>query len=340
MLVYKYRGGKEDIFERDLTSIEKNYFWSSNFEELNDPWETIIKSDKFKIQSNSISWLLGKNTKEKFSNILVALEDLLSHNKKIGIYSLSKTYIDELLWAHYGNSHKGFCIEYDLDILLNSFKTEKIFSFPVKYNNTAPEIDFKDLTIKNDDLILKMTGFKSKRWEYEQEHRIITNSFGKQLYEFNALKSIYFGLRMCENHKLEIMNRLKGRGIKYFQIIQIEKTYRFDIKPIVDPNGSEITYFKQIPDSISNNKIQIKILEKEFYMYNRKGTITIELENIISKDIIEKFAEYIKEQLFQTADRVYIYYYLKEQKKNDIAWAISHITNGELEIQINDYVII
>ena len=65
-----------------------------------------------------------KNTKEKFSNILVALEDLLSYNKKIGIYSLSKTFIDELLWAHYGNSHKGFCIEYDLDILLNSFKTE------------------------------------------------------------------------------------------------------------------------------------------------------------------------------------------------------------------------
>lgn len=337
MLVYKYRGGNDEVFERDLTSIERNYFWSSNFEELNDPWETIIKSDKFKIQSNSISWLFGKNAKEKFSNIHEALENLLSHNKKIGIYSLSKTYIDELLWAHYGNSHKGFCIEYDFEILLNSFKTEKIYSFPIKYNNSAPEIDFKDLSMKNDDLILKMTGFKSKRWEYEQEHRIITNSFGKQPYEFNALKSIYFGLRMNENHKLEIMNRLKGRGIKYFQIIQIEKTYRFDIKPIIDPNKSEIIYFKQIPDSISNNKIKIKILEKEFYLYNKKGTITIELENVISKDIIEKFADFIKEQLFQTAERVYIYYYLKEQKKNDIAWATSHITNGKLEIQINDY---
>lgn len=33
MLVYKYRGGNDDVFERDLTSIERNYFWSSNFEE-------------------------------------------------------------------------------------------------------------------------------------------------------------------------------------------------------------------------------------------------------------------------------------------------------------------
>jgi len=43
-------------------------------------------------------------------------------SKKIGIFSLSKKYDDELLWAHYANSHKGFCIEYDLEILLKLFE--------------------------------------------------------------------------------------------------------------------------------------------------------------------------------------------------------------------------
>jgi hypothetical protein len=37
---------------------------------------------------------------------------------KITVFTPSKTEKDELLWAYYANSHKGFCIEYDLEILL------------------------------------------------------------------------------------------------------------------------------------------------------------------------------------------------------------------------------
>lgn len=41
MRVYKYRGGDDrEIFERDLKSIEKNYFWAPDFSKLNDPCET------------------------------------------------------------------------------------------------------------------------------------------------------------------------------------------------------------------------------------------------------------------------------------------------------------
>ena len=60
MLVYKYRGGSNEIFKRDLEAIEKNYFWSSNYESLNDPLETTINSDGFFKQSNSLLWFLTK----------------------------------------------------------------------------------------------------------------------------------------------------------------------------------------------------------------------------------------------------------------------------------------
>ena len=42
---------------------------------------------------------------------------------KVGIYSLSRTPLDELMWAHYGNSHASFCIEYDLDRLILEART-------------------------------------------------------------------------------------------------------------------------------------------------------------------------------------------------------------------------
>lgn len=60
MLIYKYRGGDKDTFQRDLTAIENNYFWSSNIENLNDPCENIVVSDKFLNQTKGMNFLFGK----------------------------------------------------------------------------------------------------------------------------------------------------------------------------------------------------------------------------------------------------------------------------------------
>ena len=65
MLVYKYRdaidikfeGQKISNFERDLISIEKNYFWGTYYKDLNDPCEGLISTDRFTSQSNSLKWL-------------------------------------------------------------------------------------------------------------------------------------------------------------------------------------------------------------------------------------------------------------------------------------------
>ena len=44
----------------------------------------------------------------------------LEMRKTVGIYSLSRTPYDELMWSHYGESHEGFCIEYDLERLIGA----------------------------------------------------------------------------------------------------------------------------------------------------------------------------------------------------------------------------
>lgn len=269
-----------------------------------------------------------------------ALESLLSSNKKIGIYSLSKTYLDELLWAHYANSHKGFCIEYDLDTLIKTFKTEKIFSFPVIYNKIPPEITIKDMSIKNNDLIHKLSGFKSKRWEYEEEYRIITNYFGKQSYNYHALKSIYFGLRISEAHKLEIFRTLSDRNIKFYQIQHLPKSYKFEAVRVSNPFGETNDYLKYIPASITkDNNVEFEITEQNFYKLNSKGVISIMLESIIKKSDIEWLAKKISSEIFHTADKVFIRYYFKDQKDMGIAWATSHLSNEKLEININDFIL-
>lgn len=337
MLVYKYRGGNEDIFQRDLNAIESNYFWASNFETLNDPCENVVISDKFLKQTKGLGFLLGKRRNEALNELHSALENLLSVNKKIGIYSLSKSYLDELLWAHYSNSHKGFCIEYDLDILLSSFKTEKVYPFPVIYGNNPPEISLADIPVKNDSIIYKMTAYKSKRWEYEQEYRIITDYFGKQSYDYKALKAIYFGLRIDENQKKEVMKRLCDRDVKFYQLELLEKSYIFKAVELKNTFIPEVQYLTSIPASITGSKkIRFTIVDQMFYKLVSKGTITIELETTATESDIKWLANKIKNQVFHTAERIYIFYNLKGIEL-DVAWATSHFEKEKLEITFNDW---
>lgn len=341
MLVYKYRGGGDDeIFERDLRSLEKNCFWSSNLENLNDPQENMISTDKFIEQSSSLAnSFLGKT--DSLSGVYESLDDLLGHNKRIGIYSLSTSYEDKLLWAHYANSHRGFCIEYNLDKLIDSYIHESKNHFPVLYSLKPSELEFTDISqasTNNGSLLQKIFACKSKEWEYEKEYRIVTNDFGIHNYDFDAVQSIYFGLKMPDSQKKAMMNRLEGRSIKFYQITKMSNDYNLQAILLKDIDYSNLFYFKEIPSEITNCKpIKYEIFEKNYYKISRKADIRIELEFTISDDAIRWLSNIIKEHLFYGAEKIFIFYYLKGKNREDFAWATSHIINDNIEISINDY---
>lgn len=186
-----------------------------------------------------------------------SLEGILNKIHDAGVFSLSKTYNDELLWAHYANSHKGFCIEFDTNILTKN-KKYGFDLISVHYAEKPPKItiqDFLDLKKKGYlGFMQKLIGTKSERWLYEQETRIITDKPGKQTYDYRAVKAIYFGLRMADKDKENIMQRLAGRSISYFQMRLKEKAYLFEATPINDPYENTPKYLYNIapiaPDAI------------------------------------------------------------------------------------------
>jgi hypothetical protein len=338
MRVFKYRSGSDkDIFNRDLSAIEKNCLWGPSFNQLNDPCETLIISEKFKSITKSAISLFGKNAEQRLNEVHKALDKVISRKVEIGIYSLSTTYDDELLWAHYANSHKGFCIEYDLDLLLETYQMDRVYHFPVSYTKRPPEIKFSDLADKTGISILKkIAGNKSKRWKYEKEHRIIINSYGDHPYNHNALKAIYFGLRMDDSSKLEIMNRLKGRGIKYYQIKQMPDHYLFEREEVEDIHRLGITYLCQVPELGKDKKaVDYIIIEKDFNKYNGKATIKIELDSKLKKEGLIWLSNTIKDNLFCKAERIFITYVLKGMVNSSGCWASANFSERELNISIN-----
>lgn len=212
--VYKYRA---DIY-RDLLTLVNNQIYAPTVQNLNDPAETIVNDSKIYEVFDFIEKSgLPKNTaKDNYEKIIAEART------KLGIFSLSKTVINELLWAYYTNGHKGFCIEYDYEQLQKSLSNGFLHSvLNVQYRNDTPEFSINSIAnnLVNDVQFIKcLIATKSMAWEREEEIRITLYSSG--LFEISpeSVTGIYFGLRMLESDKGLIINSLKGRTVKYYQM--------------------------------------------------------------------------------------------------------------------------
>lgn len=334
MKLFKYRPGA-DCFQRDLDTIKVNQFWSSPVEQLNDPCETLTDKTRIKKLQNWVARKMNIATKENLEFLNENAEEVLNLSDKMGIFSLSNTHLDELLWAHYGNSHKGFCIEYDLNKLVETDGEKAIYSKPVKYKNKPPKIWFTDaFTTSYNKLVEKYGFYKSKRWEYEKEHRIVTSKIGKNSHQLGAIKSIYFGLKMDEEEKDKMISELSGRGINFFQIKLTPNSYNFTSTRLDEFSDVEHTYLKEIPNSISKTKIATKILRHKIYNYAGVAEIKIQIENKFDQRVLEKFSKYLKDNLMPDGKAVFISFYLKDQNTDELEWAIGKFKQQNWNFEI------
>jgi hypothetical protein len=252
MLVYKYRGG---AFDRDLASLKQDYFWAANVDSLNDPCEATF-SNSLATELSSISKLFNVRIEEianEFERVLKSVDEFTNLINKLGIFSLSKNYDHQLLWAHYADSHRGFCIEYDLDIIKkqqHSFASH--YTIDIGYSDSPGSIGLDQmlsLTSKKDkglSFIQAMIGTKSLSWNYEEEVRLITDNFGNQPYDYRAVKAIFFGLRMSEEHKERLMEELQGRSIRYYQMTKKLQSYDLQAIPIADIFSEALPYLYKV----------------------------------------------------------------------------------------------
>lgn len=154
---------------------------------LNDPYETnpvITASEtsdeqwerigKIECERNGLNYEDFKHLShrkvrdELFPEALQIMKVLFHH--RTGILSLSETFDNSLMWAHYCLNHQGFVIELnsDHDFFRSNSKDyviEKISK--VIYTDSRPNMTLEKLSMKD----LYFT--KSSEWRYEREWRIL-----------------------------------------------------------------------------------------------------------------------------------------------------------------------
>lgn len=241
---FKFHKINEYLF--DL--IKSGNLWFSAQEELNDPYDCKYSlSDEYflSLLKNSCSHFLRdlQDRVPQFKNIdsdrffEIMLPTLKTEDWLNGFYNIlfkdglgwcvccfTTDLTNEIMWAHYADSNKGVCLEFDLSTTPELH--EKIF--PIEYNDTFPIINSMN---ELPEALLR----KRKAWQYEKEWRILTNVRGAKPFNKLSLTRIYFGCNVSKHKIDEIRNLLIANDYKKVEFKQFN-FYINNVKyaPLVD----------------------------------------------------------------------------------------------------------
>lgn len=238
--IFKFRNGTFNAKDEnlDLLALENDYLWFSSLKDFNDPYEgwfkltnnnvsddlriKFIKSDFYNFDGLSEidserkaleTYMLDPTSfsKDVDSFVLKYISELKDkYSQENGFCSFSMGQDDHnnfptpinnmLMWAHYSNGFRGFCLEFDLEELISSINSNgcEVNIHSVKYNEKEiPNINmsdvYQDLIEDNNKIISEMArcfATKSESWNYEREIRVTCNK-GKVKYNRSSLKKIF-----------------------------------------------------------------------------------------------------------------------------------------------------
>jgi hypothetical protein len=201
----------EDIYYRVIKATHQNES-DEKIRKFSKRWvhEGPISPDSFK-----------KNDQEYFDNL----------NKRMGIFSVSGRNNDILMWGHYSNSHKGFCVGFDTAELLKTEgvdfigKVEYCSEFPTIIPNGSLEFQFENQIFSKWD-----------KWDYEDEFRLTKNHIENRKITIPkaAFKEVILGYQMPERERLKLIKlvRKKIPNITIYEAIPHEEKFLVEIKEI------------------------------------------------------------------------------------------------------------
>lgn len=161
--------------------------------------------------------------------------------------SFSERVDSTLMWSHYADYHKGFCIEYDISTIHPTNHVSR-FLYPAIYSekifDATPYIINKTGNKPVNFLHLNLAGLmKSKDWEYEKEWRLLFSNGAietEQSYLMPTPKTVYLGSHINEQNALILIDICKNLNIPMKKMRHSSSS--FNMIPI-DINEPEWNFF-------------------------------------------------------------------------------------------------
>lgn len=262
--IYKYRSWDNCNHKRILLN---NELYVPSVSQLNDPFDCLIKYNYSEIENEGLTERIVNMYFEDFGNRIIELgyekeklinnsdsniqlellnlkkyyDEVFKENRKkhLGVISFSKVWNNLLMWSHYSDSHKGFCIGFNTRKLIES----KFFqnSNQVSYPNSYPVVNPFD---KDFEKISSIFYNKSIDWRHEEEYRM-TKLFGysrnndvfqKQkvfYFEDDFINKIILGWKISKKHSDEILTHCVKKNIPVYQTEKVSNNFKLTKKRLI-----------------------------------------------------------------------------------------------------------
>ncbi|MBH0311917.1 DUF2971 domain-containing protein [Alcaligenes faecalis] len=233
--LYRYRS----INDNTIDILENDTIFLSNPNELNDPYDCHMHFDHQNYFAKEID-KIGENLAKP---VLTLLDEM---NRKIkttqGIACFADRNDSILMWSHYTSDHKGICIEYNYqDIIeyidMRKSSSEGLSLLPVRYSNEITQYNLDDL--ENPKKLASFIFSKSDIWSYENEWRLIEtiNREKKDIpgTKVNFIKptAIYLGTNISSENEQKI-KEIISKEIQLYKMEMSSYEYKLSSKKVLE----------------------------------------------------------------------------------------------------------
>lgn len=260
--LYKFKTFDQNNYYQDIL---KNILYFPSVSQLNDPFDCAApirydlcsKQEVIKMCMDQVSALkpsdkrstrkkeaieqakkLRQELKQTPEIVYTRMNDYLE--KILGVFSITEVLNNLLLWAHYTDAHKGFCVEFDAQLLQNMLiagvlhLNKKALIIKINYQKEFPLIH--PTNCSTNERTRQQLGTKSEDWSYEKEWRIILldGSKRKEPVPPVIIKRIYFGMLASEENiktSVEILKKFNPE-IEMFKAVKKKLEFGLDFEPL------------------------------------------------------------------------------------------------------------
>jgi Protein of unknown function (DUF2971) len=246
-----YKFGRLNQYSEQLFSTGSIWFPSAI--DLNDPYECTptfaVTHNPEKIMASLVRGIQIEYPKIKLNDAIaeaVKIYQLDRHRdqstwdeiknsiifklrNEVGIYSLCENRKNILMWSHYADQHRGYCISFEATDFTPMFG----MADKVSYFDTYPIIDYFNTSSEERAKIAFKTKFTD--WKYEEEWRIIdVNGSGSRSYPVELMESVTFGLGMKAKERELIRTWIMQRGkpVRFYECVQAKERFELEFKEI------------------------------------------------------------------------------------------------------------
>ncbi len=232
-ILYKYATWNESSenskYHRRLLTHREIFFASAR--RFNDPFDCAI-APEWSPHEKKILSRQDRKARE-------ALVQALTYDE-VGILSLSKRRDSILMWSHYSDKHRGFCVGLNVErleafmIRLAVDEEDTAFLEEVGYKDEYPTKNHAEESPK--EFVTRHLTVKYTDWGYEDEWRylVIGQTDRPMILNRGCFAEVIMGLNMTEGDRRELRQTLKDIGFagKLYRAEKKQTEFGLDFRPV------------------------------------------------------------------------------------------------------------